>query len=270
MRKARTITRIVAVYLLLGLVTTWAVAWGLALLPPGTRRISDWAQYPAADKITDPSSLVLYTYVVGRTGLGLARAWYSTDELAPRMKSNILFRSDEDTRGLDPFESAWIDVTLCFDLSGFDGWGMRRVGLREGMESFWSEGIDDARGFPFLALWCSWKEQRQSSANAWSPTVKLDSLKGGIPLPDHPAPNLSVETKARALPYYPIWSGLALNTAFYALLFFIVVRTAKAFSRSRRHARGLCPRCKYDREFDYRMPCPECGHQACVRRAAVV
>ena len=271
MRKARTITRIVAVYLLLGLVTTWAVAWGLALLPPGTRPLTYLTQYPAPAKISDRSAPDLHSYGVGRTGLGSARVRYTITVFDPQAMGGFAFRRLPQVYGLDLIDSPWIDLTLCFDLSGIDGWGMRRVGLPEGMESLGGWGIDDARGFPFLSQWCSWSQQiprPTTSVNLGQAPVY--GLVGGFAISDHPSTSLLTADALRALPYYPIWSGLALNTAFYALLFFIVVRTAKAFTRSHRHARGLCPRCKYDREFDYRMPCPECGHHASARRAAVV
>ncbi len=84
---------------------------------------------------------------------------------------------------------------------------------------------------------------------------------------DNTHPDVQADGIPRALPYYPIWSGLALNTAFYALLFFFVVRITRGLKHARRYKRGLCPRCKYDRLFDYRVPCPECGHEGRVRPA---
>ncbi len=86
---------------------------------------------------------------------------------------------------------------------------------------------------------------------------------GGIPLSNlastSPAPTV------RALPYYPIWSGLVLNTAFYALLFFIFVRLAKGTRQLLRFREGKCPRCGYDLVMNFSQPCSECGHAPCKR-----
>jgi hypothetical protein len=265
MRKARTITRIVAVYLLLGLVTTWAVAWGLAFHAPGAGSVYN-------DHKEDYSVAGNAVMTVGYQGWGVVRMVFVAYNHVPNNwdKHDIFPNLHTSKSG-----NRWISESFVADLSGFYGWGKRRRAFADGRGSPWGVGIDDARGLPFLSHWCAWKvDSLQSpygyrSSNSPNMMVK-NSLVGGFAIPDNPSQNAGVDVKVRALPYYPIWSGLALNTAFYALVFFIAVRTAKAFSRSHRHARGLCPRCKYDREFDYRMPCPECGHHACPRRAAVV
>ncbi len=256
MRRALSIGRVVMVYLLLGFVTTWAVAWGLALLPPGDA-------YGTGDDSSTVRSLGAATAYRG--GLGSARKHYlfwgdSRFEFEPGVWELSLFP--------DPTGHAdWSILGRVAELGSSDNWGMQATG--EKLEGPGTRVIDDARGFPFLAVWCTWAtrppRQVESGTWAWS-DLRRDHLHGGFLLPDHVGQLLSGEEKFRALPYYPIWSGLALNTAFYALLFFGFVRFVKGTRHLLRFRRGLCPMCKYDRVFDYSRPCPECGHQGGVGR----
>ncbi|MFM9994890.1 MAG: hypothetical protein ACKVU4_03710 [Phycisphaerales bacterium] len=61
------------------------------------------------------------------------------------------------------------------------------------------------------------------------------------------------------LPYYPIWSGLATNLAFWSLAAAPFV-FAPALVRRLRRRPGTCPACRYDlRGLSAGAPCPECG-----------
>jgi hypothetical protein len=63
-----------------------------------------------------------------------------------------------------------------------------------------------------------------------------------------------------ALPLLPLWPGFLLNTAFYALLLFALVRTPRVLRRAVRRRRGRCAACGYDRAgLDPLAACPECG-----------
>ena len=115
---------------------------------------------------------------------------------------------------------------------------------------FW---LEDARGFPFLCVWSSWTDEPAGLIGA-----------GGIQLP---ATRNSLGLRVQALPYRPIWLGLAANTAFYGLLFYLVVRTWKGLRGWRRFNRGLCPACAYDLRYDYSRGCSECGRG--VKRVTV-
>ncbi len=61
------------------------------------------------------------------------------------------------------------------------------------------------------------------------------------------------------LPYLPVWSGMLLNTLFYAALLWCALAVLRAFRHARRMHRGRCPACRYDLGFDFRTGCPECG-----------
>ena len=75
-----------------------------------------------------------------------------------------------------------------------------------------------------------------------------------------PPARLPLREPGRALPVRPIWEGLALNTALYALLWGPVFAAMGMAQRYRPYCRGLCPNCRYNRKADYSQPCPECGH----------
>ena len=63
-------------------------------------------------------------------------------------------------------------------------------------------------------------------------------------------------------PYRPLPLGLAINTLFYALLWFVLFRGLKLVRTKRRLRRGLCPNCAYDLQHTFTAPCPECGWHA--------
>jgi hypothetical protein len=61
----------------------------------------------------------------------------------------------------------------------------------------------------------------------------------------------------RMLPTRPIWPGFAINTAFYAVILWLLFAAPFALRRRRRMRRGLCPASAYpvgDSEV-----CTECG-----------
>ncbi len=71
-----------------------------------------------------------------------------------------------------------------------------------------------------------------------------------------------------SVPLRPIWSGILINTAFYAVLILVLAWLARALGRritrqlGARRA-GLCPHCCYDRRgLATDAPCPECGKAA--------
>jgi len=61
------------------------------------------------------------------------------------------------------------------------------------------------------------------------------------------------------VPYHPIWSGLFVNTVFYALIIAMVLSIKRAYRHARRMRKGNCPICSYYLEFVFVDGCPECG-----------
>jgi hypothetical protein len=68
------------------------------------------------------------------------------------------------------------------------------------------------------------------------------------------------------LPTAPIWTGLILNTAFYALAAWAPFLGFAAMRRYHRHRRGVCPYCAYP--VATAPVCTECGRP--VKRRTVV
>ena len=104
-----------------------------------------------------------------------------------------------------------------------------------------------------LALWSVWLDAgRQQQAKP--PRVKhgiVTSLPwwGGGYAP-------------RILPLRPIWSGFAIDTAFYAAILWLVIPGPFALRRHFRRQRGLCVPCGYDLRHAEHAVCPECGAAA--------
>ena len=86
-------------------------------------------------------------------------------------------------------------------------------------------------------------------------------LQGGIELePANPqqVSSLSIDDQ-RALPYWPIWRGLAVDTLFYATILFVLLGGIGFTRRELRRVRGRCIKCGYDLRGDSGGGCPECG-----------
>ncbi|MGH7130850.1 MAG: hypothetical protein ACREJO_02765, partial [Phycisphaerales bacterium] len=65
--------------------------------------------------------------------------------------------------------------------------------------------------------------------------------------------------QARALPLTPLWSGFAVNTVVYAVLWSVALVGFAAWRRSRRKRKGACEKCGYDLSGQTQSGCPECG-----------
>jgi hypothetical protein len=61
------------------------------------------------------------------------------------------------------------------------------------------------------------------------------------------------------MPTTPIWSGLAINTLFYAALIWGVWLAAVRLQRFNRERQGQCEMCAYDLSGALHERCPECG-----------
>jgi hypothetical protein len=87
-------------------------------------------------------------------------------------------------------------------------------------------------------------------------TVQMSVLDTGIGVPFKKARDHLMD---RALPLLPIWPGLAFDTLFYALLWWLALASVRTVKHNRRYRHGLCPLCRYDLRADYSQGCSECG-----------
>jgi hypothetical protein len=217
-----------AAFLLLGLATTVLVAWALAVWLP--HKSLHWR----VNIIGSPAEGFVGVREVRRPGM-LRRSWRPETfaqppawylELVPRGPVVPAQVAREDRR-----------------------WGRLPDALERRNDQALASGMEDARGWPFLAMWCG------LDPDAIAGTATADPVWGGIeisPRPGNPA-------QFRALPFMPIGRGMALNTAFYGGIWAGLVAAAWLARRSARRLRGRCLRCGYDVRASYAALCPECG-----------
>lgn len=219
-----------AVCVVLGALATVVVAWGFAMR---TVKVSGTARFIEYGPFNGPS---------GTTG------WVVTSEVRwPGGKLRTI-SGVEPTFSLRANDLIGQGTTL--PVSAFDdGWGRGYEGVAASMrESGADLVVERAHGWPRFALWLE--------GERFGPgTIRM----GGIPLPARwggpTASNYYVF--AKTLPLRPLWGGLAINTALYAVLFAVPVIGWPVLRTRRRIKRGLCPRCGYD--LAGTTGCSECG-----------
>jgi hypothetical protein len=104
-------------------------------------------------------------------------------------------------------------------------------------------------GWPMPAMTCSvhWQQQILNSNIMYR-------VSGGVQLPR------DREFNPRALPLTPLWPGFAVNTLFYAGVWWVLLWGAATIRQRRRIRRNQCVRCGYSRTgLIESSPCPECG-----------
>lgn len=139
---------------------------------------------------------------------------------------------------------------------------------------------EQAHGWPLLTAHCDWLSTQVDVMPRLSLSYlffRKDELRGGIGLkilresqflagfpfrPPDPREGWyfihSVERDI-VLPFHPIWSGLIINTLFYAGLIWGVVCAPGATRRAVRKHRNRCPACAYP--IGTSAICTECGYQ---------
>lgn len=124
--------------------------------------------------------------------------------------------------------------------------------VRERTISDWPGYVEDARGWPWLALHAEmtdmWPISREGPS-AW---------RGGIGLPNYDTWPDEIDMP-RELPYLPIWRGFLGDTAFYAAVWGALLSAPRFVLGRMRWRRGQCPRCAYDLSGLRAPICPECG-----------
>ena len=228
------LTRIPAAAVL-GLLTTIAVAWSLAAFASlKGSRVEVWP-------VMHANTLEHLEVTTARRAGSMRRLWLPG--IPGQVGASAKFHSDL---------ASTINVNVPFpDMA----WGdFPRISRTDPSMLNGIVGMEDARGWPRLALWCSIEGVRLHSIQ-----TPLAS-SGGIAL-SRSEPDTAAY---RVLPFRPIWRGLLIDWAAYAILW-LVLFTGLGFSalrRALRLRRGLCPACGYDLTGNTSGVCPECGGQA--------
>ncbi len=226
------LARMIAICLCAGVIINVAVAWGLAAWLPHYKLVERVDSRLGSGDVPRGTMVVCYSY--SRAGM-------------ERRKWSLLSFGDPyvtpPNRTLNMRVTSRLRSESSGDLSRPSDWG--------GHRDYWialkldgTQVIEDARGWPCLALWCAFAEGAQRT-----------SVSGAFPI-SAPATEVS---EFRALPYRPIWRGFIANTAVYAGSIFVLWMLLLRSRELHRLRHGRCPCCAYDLRFDLASGCPECG-----------
>ena len=249
-------------FALLGLVTSVAVAWGAsARLQLGSQRPKQVARGVA---VVDQ---VIAGVFVRRLPAWREIAWSLTDTSLPssfqpegqrdaaRIKEIGGAAYDIDVA--ERYEMDWLVTGRRIDDRAAQGLAVRDIANG----GTWV--TRSSAGWPLLALRCTERadirlEKTAERARTTVPRIET-TIRHAITIPRSPRrPPPSINPPI-LLPIEPR-PGLAINTIFYALLWFGILLIPQAIRRAHRRARGRCPRCGYTLRGQPAPGCPECGH----------
>lgn len=236
-------TRAIRWYLSLtaaGLVTSVVTAWILAVSV--SLYATDSYQRGAAKLREDQGGAFLVVTRVERTGsLFVAADLWGPDDLAGE---SVVAESQFDPMSLAGTVGLSRAIPWDSQMGRWPEYGSRYV---------------EARGWPFLCLWCEvfYEYDPATMPNSKPP---LSVFRGGLGVPHIPMlRGIDGVTRSAVLPAFPLWFGLTLNTLIFALLWAAGLTTAQRYRRRRRIRAGLCPTCKYEMSGLEGAVCPECG-----------
>ncbi len=250
-------------FLLLGLVTTVGVAWGVAIRPI---RSALSVRTPGIDGVggktlQDPCFHSTSHLTTGR----VLRVWSSAEDTIQYI-GRLEAAERAGVPSVQSHRRERVTASVC-SLVDSSEWGVVHTHYRAFNDGqFGSAGSEQAVGWPMLALWCGVEyapSDGPTPATEVAP-ARSPTLLGGIPYAPAGPPvgttnAMRDPTRLRALPLLPIWPGLAFNTLFYALLWWLTFASVRMVKHNRRYRRGLCPICRYDLRADYSQGCSECG-----------
>ncbi|MCH7847247.1 MAG: hypothetical protein IIB53_02680, partial [Planctomycetes bacterium] len=89
--------------------------------------------------------------------------------------------------------------------------------------------------------------------------TKTPTIMHGLVLNPSAMSTPSPGTTVRMLPLAIIWSGFLVDTAFYSLIWLVLLMLIVAGRRALRSRQGCCVICGYDLRGTPHGHCPECG-----------
>lgn len=254
---------------MLGFVTSWLVASGLALLP----RVAEAGYFSYAEHRTDP-----FWNIGDRSGPALDPSAGSFLDVQTTLERRWVGAQEirvfsDPHRVPPPTPGMYVEIT-----SPWWAWSVRRPYVSDWFEllhhiqeiasdpppDHYTDKVVLSYGFPLMS-----HEVRATYTHSMNQAAKPDAfvVRGALTrrIPPYTDPVWSRVNGGLPfaelvfLPYAPLWWGLAINTVFYALLFWLVVATVRAHRQLSRLRRGRCPVCRYDLRYDLTRGCPECG-----------
>ena len=111
-----------------------------------------------------------------------------------------------------------------------------------------------AHGWPLPALYYT---EAIFSGNVWQ--AAQTELDGGFKIPRQRKTVWSRTPSEVVLPWRPVWAGIAINSAWWGMLWGVLVLIPAGVRRTIWGWRGRCPKCGYDLRGQAIEGCPECG-----------
>lgn len=223
--------------LMLGFITTWAVAWACGVyVAPG------WDASDKSDSSCGPSEPAVYLTHSHKPGVDHALVtffrWEDNQISSAWLKSLDFAPAWTRTCGLWQQAKAMPPGAVEMVTPGCGTFGDLSPAL---YNSMWSEAL---YGWPRPCLSCSWPGG-QFVRDALIPPrwLRITSERG----------------RFAVLPYRPYWPALIFNSFFYAALWPLLLVAPRATRRVYRHLRRCRPRCGYDIRHGDTPGCPECG-----------
>lgn len=279
MKKMKRAIKRVMFYLVCGFVMTWLVAWALAFTPHyfrfGFHSFRSLASFsgetaPFQGEKTDFYALSLFD----SRWIGVKEQSYrlriSSEDRAPRnytpdtIPTNRIWWTLDANRSQVDHYALWRGLELAFNDQNMPPVNSRFSIVQYGWPFLSHEAHGAVHGLTSPSIINGSESQQVAGALilkvSSTPTIPIF---GRSPFPNTPPAAMSFTLTTIAsrtyLPYAPLWRGLLYNTLFYALIFFILTSTKRAYRHARRLRKGKCPICAYDLKFDNTIGCPECG-----------
>jgi hypothetical protein len=230
----------VGVFALLGVVTSYLVAWGLLI----GSEAEPWGAGRTASQVSE-----------AREHVTTVQHWHAvaSDVSSVEITGGMRIPSDEgpflEMAPWNEISHWWMRDQLDTASTSIDG--TVDLGLPIAPSMTWIYAV----GWPMRSARSLWRLNEKSSEvqGAWRLSWNSDRRLYRY--------RSSLRVNVLELPYLPLWRGLTLNSIFFGALLWLLWFGPGMLRRGSRRRRGLCVRCGYDLRGrgDARALCPECG-----------